>query len=268
MYDSTNQAAIPATAAIVACYMDGRYANEAQCRARFPRATVVTITVLGAAGARVADCETGDLTPASAAAWAHREIQAGRRPTVYCNLSTHPAVVRALAAYGLAFGNQVDWWGADYVGTPILLGGSVATQWIDAGGYDVSTTNGAWPLPALPVPPPSPPPIPAPTPPGAPTVYPEDNMIAIPDTLPFANGRGWVAVPAGYTAAQVVNVVIGEQAPSVVGQYAPIPMWDGDASQADSAGNVQNELEFGDGPFGHAPDGNYGVRIWVAGSAA
>lgn len=145
MFDSVRMANIPATATIVACYRDGIYANEAECRRLFPHAWIVVITVKGLPGCLVCDCERGDLTPAQAAAWAYQEIRSGNRPTIYCSWAYRLAVNAELALYGLELGVTVDWWCADYVGHAILVSFSVSTQWEDAGPYDVSTTNGTWP---------------------------------------------------------------------------------------------------------------------------
>lgn len=150
IYDSVNEGrttGIPRSAQIIAFYADGRYANEAAARATFPGREFISITVFGLPGCRVCDCETGDLTPAEEAKWCHDEIVAGRRPTGYHNLSTHPAAVAEMAKYGLEFGRDADWWAADYVNFPYLVPGSVATQWGGnlAGNYDISDTNGIWP---------------------------------------------------------------------------------------------------------------------------
>lgn len=99
MYDSVNASAIHGAISspeIVAGYIDGRYAWAASDWSLFPEAQHVTITVFGQAGANVADCETGDLTPSQAATWAEAEINAGRTPTIYCNASTWPSVTAAL----------------------------------------------------------------------------------------------------------------------------------------------------------------------------
>lgn len=126
MYDSTNPLSIPADATEVAGYIDGLYAWPASAWARFTKATVkLTITVLGDLAADVCDCETGDLTPARAAAWARQKTT---RPTIYCNLSTRPAVEAELARLGMA-PTQVDWWIAHYTNQPHLEAGSVETQW-------------------------------------------------------------------------------------------------------------------------------------------
>lgn len=155
MYDSTDAAMLPAGAPLYAGYIDGDWPSAGAIIARFPEADVVTITVLGALGAKVADCEPGNLTPAAAANWADTEIRGGRRPTIYCDVADEPAVAAELAAWELAFGDQVDWWAADWTGVPHLVPGSVATQWESSAGYDTSLTDGVWPAPAAsaPVPP-------------------------------------------------------------------------------------------------------------------
>jgi hypothetical protein len=140
MYDAVNVAAIPADAAIVAGYVDGNYQTVPALQARFPQATIVEITVTGRPGVRVCDCETGDLTPAQAAAWATAEISAGRRPTIYCNLSTWPAARTLLADRA----GQVDWWVAEYDGDPAIPAGAVAKQY-QSTDYDISSTVDGWP---------------------------------------------------------------------------------------------------------------------------
>lgn len=154
MYDSVSIGNIPKWAQIVAAYVDGHYKNFDQAVKQFPNAYHVSITVFGQPGARVCDTEPGDLTPTQAAAWAKNEIANGRRPTIYTNLYEHPQVVNALAARGLQFGRDVDWWAAGYTGHPYLASGSVATQYADPGPYDISDTNGVWPYPVAPPPPP------------------------------------------------------------------------------------------------------------------
>jgi hypothetical protein len=165
MYDDVNASNIPLSALIVAGYADGRYTWTAAEWARFPNAQHVTITVSGHTGDKACDCETGDLTPAQAAAWAHATILAGLRPTIYCNTSTLSSVVAALAVYGLLFMRDVDWWQAQYDGiaelTPVDGITPVAKQYLgypgnSPGPYDVSVTNGVWPATATPTPSPSP----------------------------------------------------------------------------------------------------------------
>jgi hypothetical protein len=144
MYDSVTAARLPADAKLVGAYVDGMYANEAAVRARCPQARVVTITVRGEAGADVIDCETGDATPAEAAAWAAAERAAGRLPTIYCNLSTWPAVKAAVAAQHVT---SVSYWIAHYDGQAVMVDGAVAKQYQERTdqNLDYSIAADYWP---------------------------------------------------------------------------------------------------------------------------
>lgn len=145
MYDSTDVAAIPAAARMVAGYIDGRYVTVPQLLARFPNAQVVRITVTGIAGAHVADVENGDLTPEQGAAWAAAEVRAHRKPSIYCNASTWPAV-RAALAQQLA-GGSVYFWIADYDNDPTIPAGAIAKQYSTnvAANLDTSNVAAYWP---------------------------------------------------------------------------------------------------------------------------
>jgi hypothetical protein len=168
MYDAVDVAAIPAGAQIVAGYVDGNWPTYTEVVKAFPNAQTVSITVKGAPGARVADCESGDLTPQSAAGWAKAEIAAGRRPTIYYSRANAAAVSAALQNTGVAI-SEVDFWVADWTGSEHLVAGSVATQWADppssGGNYDISETVESWPTVPTPEPGPVPNPAPAPAPP-------------------------------------------------------------------------------------------------------
>lgn len=163
MYDSITAASIPADAEVVAGYVDGWWADFVAIQLRFPHLPQVSITTAGKdkAGnwvlAIVCDCENGDATPATAASWAQWMISIGHRPTIYCNTSTHGDVVTALAALGLEFVRDVDWWEAHYDNDPTLSHGSVSKQYQSTDGWDISSTNGTWPAVA-----PAPGPIPVP----------------------------------------------------------------------------------------------------------
>ena len=156
-YDSTNPQQIPTSAPIVAGYIDGLYAWSPSEWALFPNAQHVTITVFGAAGARVADCESGDLTVKASALWAQREVSAGRRPTIYSDTSSYSSIVAACNQIGVSRGAW-DWWAADPTGGPHLVASSVATQfaWNKLGqtngrNVDISVTDGSWPGSITPV---------------------------------------------------------------------------------------------------------------------
>lgn len=146
-YDAVYVPAIPPDATIIAVYVDGEWPTEAAVRARFLQAHLITITVTGSPDNMVCDCETGDLTPAQAAQWAADEKTAGRRPTIYCNESTTPDVVAALAVHGLTFGRDVDHWLAAPDGIAEVPEGCVAKQyWWGPGiySYDADVALPTW----------------------------------------------------------------------------------------------------------------------------
>lgn len=149
LYDSTTASDIPANAQLVAGYVDGAYAWSKADWARFniPDSQKITITVFGGQMAAVCDCETGDLTPDQAAAW----IQQYPGNIVYCNLSTAPAVVKAMQNAGLTVGPNPQFylWIADWTGQahiPSVPGAIVvACQYADpvtsGGHYDLSVVT-------------------------------------------------------------------------------------------------------------------------------
>ena len=93
-----------------------------------------------------------------------------------------PAVQAAVAAARIA---PPHYWIADYTGVAHLVPGSAATQWTDAGPYDVSETDGVWHQPQ-PAPPAPPAPFPSPN-------TEESHMIA---STPSGNGY-WILHPDG-----------------------------------------------------------------------
>jgi hypothetical protein len=128
-----------------------------------PASHIFTVTTGSMPGARICDSELGDDTSESAAAWAHGEIQAGRRPTVYCEIENRPSVKAFLADWGLEFGRDVDcfsaWWNGEaelvqyQPGTNIDLVGEVGHQYLNVSKetYDVSVVLASWA--AIPAPP-------------------------------------------------------------------------------------------------------------------
>ncbi len=153
MYDSVTAANIPPTAEIVAGYIDGLYAWSDADWARFPLALKVTIAVFAVDDADVLDVEHGDATPAEAPAWVLRQRARGADPTVYVSFDNLLAVADAFDAAGVEYPR---WWIADYQTPPVprLIPGSAATQYEDAGPYDLSITDGVWPAsPPKPKPP-------------------------------------------------------------------------------------------------------------------
>lgn len=144
MYDSITPGNIPASATMVAGYVDGHWANIPAMRKRFPHATVVTIAVAHGTRAMVADVENGDMSPASAVEWARDTMHdvPNTELTIYANTSTWPSVKAAFKAAGVAL---PQWWAAHYTGKPHLEPGSIATQYADPGPYDLSLVADYWP---------------------------------------------------------------------------------------------------------------------------
>lgn len=148
MYDSTNPAAIPANAAMVAGYVDGAYAWSAADWARFPGAVKVRIAVFSTTNdGHVGDCEPGCMSVAGAVGWVQTRRRSGVDPTVYCNTSTWPSVVAAFRAAGVA---EPHYWVAQYDGSPVIPAGAVAKQYADppngsGGNFDKSVVADYWP---------------------------------------------------------------------------------------------------------------------------
>jgi hypothetical protein len=157
MYDTTDPAAIPATAPVpqlVAGYVDGQWPTYQALKAKYPAAVPVSITTGTRPGAEVCDCETGDATPSRAATWAANEHMAGRRPTIYMSYALW-ATVRAQVD-DRSLRGDVDYWVADYPAVkpadPVIppawaVLGCVAWQYADVGYADLSVVNDTWKAP-------------------------------------------------------------------------------------------------------------------------
>lgn len=158
MYDGINSLAAGIhqrfpNAAMVAGYIDGRFVWTTAEWNLFPRAVHVQIAVFSSTNAGdVIDCETGDATPAEAAAWVRMRKSAGYyRPTIYCSRSVIPAVRQATGS--LILGHDYDIWCADYTGAAhqVNAPGSpsatcAATQYQSTADYDVSAVyDDGWP---------------------------------------------------------------------------------------------------------------------------
>lgn len=178
------------TAPMVAGYDDGRFAWGTAEWNLFPHAFHIHIAVFASTNSgHVLDVETGDATPDQAAGWIRMRKAAGiERPTIYCNLSTAPAV--RVATGSLILGQDYDMWVADYTGSPheiVFPDGrkAAATQWQSFSFYDASTVyDDAWPHVKSSGPPPPPPPN------GPPfrQVVPAGNVATLED---IAIDRGW-----------------------------------------------------------------------------
>lgn len=141
MYDSVDSAAICENAALVAGYVDGRYAWTDEDWARHPSARAVRIAVFADTNdGDVLDCETGDASAYECPSWITMRQSAGLEvPTIYCNLGTLPAV--QAACEGLVY----DLWLADWTGEPHIPDGAVACQYAAKTTYDVTLCSDNWP---------------------------------------------------------------------------------------------------------------------------
>lgn len=143
MYDSVNPSRIPRDAEIVAGYVNGIYKWADSDWALFPNAVHVGIAVRASYdGGEVLDVEIGDATPAEAPGWVTMRRSHDVDPSIYCNLSTWPTVVRAFQSAGVV---EPHYWIAHYDGSPTLPVGAVAKQYQNTPGFDVSSVADFWP---------------------------------------------------------------------------------------------------------------------------
>lgn len=149
MYDSTNPELIPASAAMVAGYINGSYAWQPWAWARFPHAIHVTINVNGnlADGGDVLDVERYDATPEMVPAWVKGRKAAGARwHAVYCSLSKLDAVRAACQGQDVP---DFGIWVAEWTGQPHEIAGTVGTQFASLTSYDLSAIYDATWHPAV-----------------------------------------------------------------------------------------------------------------------
>lgn len=130
--------------ALVAYYIDGIFAWTAAEVAMFPHSVHVRIAVRASTrDGHVIDCESGDATPAQAAAWAHqRRLDGYAYPTVYTSVSNQGAVIAAFNAIGEP---MPLWWLAHYDNLDVLPAGVIAKQYADPGPFDRSIVADYWP---------------------------------------------------------------------------------------------------------------------------
>jgi hypothetical protein len=148
LYDSTTATDIPRTAAMVAGYLPpSEFAWSAADWARFPGAVKVRIAVRATTNdGHVLDVEKGDATPEQAPGWVVMRREAGADPSIYCGVSTWPAVKAAFAAAKVA---PPHYWIAHYDGDPTIPAGAIAKQYRDppnsGGHWDLSAVADYWP---------------------------------------------------------------------------------------------------------------------------
>jgi hypothetical protein len=215
MYDSIDASAVPANP-LLAGYINGKWQSYYQMAADNPTSTVLSITVKAHnsdgswVAADILDVESGDATPAEAPGWT-QAMRALHRPVItpYCSrLGTWPATKAAFVSQKVAL---PDFWVADYTTQPHLVPGSVATQWTDTGPYDISLTNGYWPLSG--VVPPEPPPV---------TTYPVGaltmNVVAVQTD---ANGNGWLPTSLNWSDFQSATIQGSDPSSDADKEYWP-----------------------------------------------
>jgi len=152
MYDSTDAAMLPADGQRFAGYVNGRYANVPAIRARFPKARVFGIDVLGDAwtSARVADWEPGNFggqDPARLRDFiARREEYKPHTATLYCDRFDLPKAEEILAGlWHVVWISTLD--GTDMTGQRTAAGNLIVATQVRGGmhaDYDTSATLASW----------------------------------------------------------------------------------------------------------------------------
>ena len=179
MYDSTNVNDIPKDAPAVIGYVGGNpnFTQYALAKRRFPKAHVLGLAVASRYDAEGIDVEKGDAPNNLVPGWVKKQLRRGvKKPVVYTSASNVAAVVKLLAANGVAR-SQVRILSAHYNGKPHICSPATCgypaadgTQWTNHSGgkhLDESLLKddffGAKPLPKpKPVPKPAPKPVPVP----------------------------------------------------------------------------------------------------------
>ena len=148
LYDSITAKDIPLTAAMVGGYVNGTYKWSATDWNRFPHAIHVPIaTQANINNGVVLDIETGDALPSQGPDWVLRRRAAGIDPSVYCNLSTWPLVIKEFVRQGVT---QPHYWIARYDNKAAMIANAVAKQYADPamhnqGHFDLSIAADYWP---------------------------------------------------------------------------------------------------------------------------
>lgn len=131
MFDAIEVSQIPANAQAVAGYIGGKWPTYGELIKRFPKAKHLSIAVFASLDAACLDIETGDASPGQAPAWVKRQKARGvKRPCLYANLSTMPAVKGALTKAGIKR-EDVRLWVAEWTFVPHIPPGYDACQWTD-----------------------------------------------------------------------------------------------------------------------------------------
>ena len=184
MFDAVTAKNIPATAKMVAGYVDGKFKWSAADWLRFPHAIKVRIACFAHTNDGVVlDVEDGNATPAQAPAWVVMRRVAGVDPTVYCSYGdlghTWALVINEFHRQKV---HEPHYWIAAYPGNGAqLYPGTVAHQYANNSKFDTSVVDDYWSgVDPKPVPKPVPVPIP-------PVPYVPPVPVRLPDV---GDGRG------------------------------------------------------------------------------
>lgn len=149
--DAVNASGLDPNATEAVYYMDGKFANEAEVRARCPHARLHAITTQGANGLHIfaLDCETGNLGTTSsellivkAVAWVEEQIRLEADPiVVYANQNLW--LVLGLLEALARFGSRIERWDADFDGKPEIPAWASAKQYAD-GRVDLDIARAAF----------------------------------------------------------------------------------------------------------------------------
>lgn len=147
MYDSVDPFAIPASAQMVAGYVDGIFVWSDAGWARFPAAVKVRIAISANTNdGDVGDMESGDMTPQSLVSWVRMRRQAGADPSGYLSFDRWQEARDAFAAAGEP---EPHWWVALYDDVPVIPDGAVAKQYagsaLTQANFDLSEVADHWP---------------------------------------------------------------------------------------------------------------------------
>jgi hypothetical protein len=152
LYDSIDLQHIPADAAAVAGYVDGKWPTFHDVCKRWPHAHHVSIATSPRSIADILDVEAGDATIEQAPAWLQRAHRAGiERPGMYASISAWAALIRYCASHGWPR-HRYKVWTAHWTRRPHLCSrscgfdfptGAGATQYIGGAGTwpDVSLAS-------------------------------------------------------------------------------------------------------------------------------
>lgn len=130
MFDSVDVSQIPRQPQAAAGYVGGHWPTIHELYKQFPHAHKLSIAVNVGEQAECLDIETGDAEPHDAPTFVRRERCRVKRPCLYANRSTMPAVIQALNSAGI-HRSEYRLWEADYTEVPHINQGVDACQWTD-----------------------------------------------------------------------------------------------------------------------------------------